>query len=96
MQISVVGMVWYHEKDYPEVKKIMEDSRKLPDTYAQWLKQANQGFQQLTAQGHRVEKVHLDPSTFPVWCGERRLKIDANARMTFANEAVAWKYRNQR
>ncbi|HCB12137.1 MAG TPA: hypothetical protein DEP36_01000 [Gammaproteobacteria bacterium] len=95
MQIRAVGMVWYRQEDYFKIKNIMVDSRKLPNTYVKWLKQANQGFQQLTAQGHLVEKVYLDPNTFPAWCSERGLDVDANARMTFANEFVARKYRNQ-
>lgn len=88
-------MVWYRQEEYLKIKSLMVDSRKLPDTYTQWLKQANQGFQQLAAQGHIVEKVYLDSGTFPGWCAERGLNIDANARMTFANEFVARKYRNQ-
>jgi len=95
MQIRAVGMVWYRQEDYFKVKTLMSDSRKLPDTYAQWLKQANQGFQQLTAEGLLVEKVYLDPDTFPAWCSERGLNVDAHARMTFANEFVGRKYRNQ-
>lgn len=86
-----IGMVWYHQEDYLKIKNIMVDSRNLPDTYAQWLKQANHRFQQLVAQGHSVEKVYLDPSTFSTWCAARGLDVNADARMTFANDFVARK-----
>jgi len=93
-QPHVIGMVWYRQEEYARFRKLFRDGRKLPPTYKQWLKQANKGLEQLTAQGHLVEKVYLDLDTFPDWRRRRGLDIDADARMRFANEAVARKYRN--
>ena len=95
MQITAIGIAWYRQEDYFKIQQIMVDAHKLPDTFARWLKQANQGIQHLTAQGHIVEKVYIDPNTFPAWCADRGLNVDAHARMTFANDSVAGKYRNQ-
>lgn len=95
MQVRATGMAWYRQEDYAKIKKIMIDHRKLPDTYKQWLKKANQGFEHFTAQGHIVEKVYIDPDTFPDWCATRGLNVDANARIRFASEAVARMYSNQ-
>ncbi len=94
-QIRATGIAWYRQEDYAKIKKIMVDHRKLPDTYKKWLKSAKNTLDHLVAQGHLVEKAYIDPDTFPDWCGQRGLDVDAKARMDFANEFVAIKYRNQ-
>lgn len=94
-EIRAFGVAWYRQEDYAKIKKIMVDHRKLPDTYKKWLKSAEQTVNQIGGHGHIVEKVYIDPDTFPAWCRARGLDIDADARMRFANEAVIVKYRNQ-
>ncbi len=50
---------------------------------------------ELKLQNLITNKAYIDPDTFAEWCQSRSLYIDANARMDFANEFVARKYRNQ-
>lgn len=86
-------MAWYKsEEDYERLKSIFSDSSKLPSSYKDWLNSAETGFRELTSKGRTVERVYLDPNTFPDWCRSHNLKIDAQARMEFANEFVARKY----
>lgn len=95
MIVRATGIAWYHRADYAKIKTVMIDARKLPDTYDQWLKQADRVFQRITTDGGIVEKVYIDPDTFPAWCAGRGLNVNADARIVFANEFVAVKYRNQ-
>ena len=68
------------------------DGHKLPLSFDKWLKKAQQGFDDYTRKGHTVEKVYIDPDTFPAWCRERGHEIDARARTEFANDVVGRKY----
>ena len=94
-KVRATGIAWYRQEDYAKIKRIMIDHRKLPDTYKKWSKSANAGVEKLRAEGHIVEKVNIDPETFPSWCIANGMEVDANARMRFASDFVARKYRNQ-
>jgi hypothetical protein len=95
MQIRACGIAWYHKEDYKKILEVMEDSHKLPGTFKQWLDSANNGIKRFSSEGRIVEKVYIDPETFPDWCRARSMNVDANARMRFANEFVGRKYANQ-
>src|SRR5271167_4796826 len=49
-----IGLAWYQERDYPAILEIMEDSNRLPATFASWLAKAEQSEGALTTQGHIV------------------------------------------
>jgi hypothetical protein len=71
------------------------DREKLPATYDRWLRRAGRAEKEFKRQGTIAERVYLDPAEFAGWCVARGLNIEAAARMSFATEAVAGKYRNQ-
>lgn len=71
----------------------MADADVLPPTFEKWFYRAEQLRGRLKKQGMVVEKVEIDPETFPAWCAARGLNVDAEARNAFANEAVAAKHR---
>ena len=86
------GMVWYRRDDWEKLRAIFADSHVLPDTYDQWLQKAEDGYRRFKGGGTIVEKVYIDPETFPDWCRNRGLDIDANARTAFSSEMVRRKY----
>ena len=89
MIIVIMGIAWYKEEDYERLLEIFEDSHKLPPTFDKWLQSAEKGFSNFRARGYRVIKVYIDPDTFPVWCRSTGHKIDAKARIDFANMTAA-------
>lgn len=84
-QISITGMAWYKEHDYSRIRNIFDDGDKFPNTYAKWLDQAQNNFNYLCAKGNTVIKVYIDPDTFPHWCIERGLGINASSRIEFSS-----------
>lgn len=94
IQVRAIGIPWYRREDYPGILRIMADSDKLPPTWTDGNKRAEQALKLHQGNGAVVEKVYLDPNEFTGWCALRGLNIDAQARIRFANEAVARKYRN--
>lgn len=91
-QVKYVGMPWYRRADYEKLLSIFSDNHVLPETFEKWLQKAEDGFDDFTRQGLIVEKVYIDPDTFPAWCRARGLNIDAKARVEFANDFVGRKY----
>lgn len=90
-----VGAYWINEADYPALVKIFTDGDKLPATWAQWLKMAEEMKRGLEAYGHVVLRVTLDPRTFPEWCAAHGLKPDREGRKKFVAEAVFERFGDQ-
>jgi hypothetical protein len=86
-----VGVSWFREEDFASARALFDATDKLPPR-EQWLKAAEKMEQDFLAQGYIVERVYIDPDTFPDWCRERGLRIDRHARARFSGEAVANKY----
>ena len=86
--VRAVGIAWYHRQDYRRILDIMEDADILPASYDEWLKGAEAGERQLKRSGHTVVRAIIDPDEFPAWCRTRSLKIDAEGRVRWANEAA--------
>jgi hypothetical protein len=86
---------WYRREDWDALRALFIDAAKLPATYDQWLRKAEHAEKQFKRQGSLTGRVYLDPIEFSLWCVDRGTDLDAAARMNFASEAVARKYRNQ-
>lgn len=93
--IRATGIAWFRPEDYDRCRQLFSDGHGLNKRYQDWHQAAQGLYERLTRSGHIVEKVYIDPETFPAWCAERGLNVDAQARMRFANEFVYRKYANQ-
>ena len=88
MKISAVGLGWYERDDYPRILQVMADAEKLPRTFDEWQKLAERTERETQAKGVRVVRAVIKSDDFVAWCRERGLKVDAQARMRFGNEAA--------
>jgi hypothetical protein len=93
--IRALGIPWYRREDWNALLALFVDREKLPATYDRWLRRAGRTEKEFKRQGTIADRVYLDPAEFAGWCVARGLNIEAAARMSFATEAVAGKYRNQ-
>lgn len=83
--IMVLGMTWYEEQDFQEIKRLMADGHTLHRTYAEWFHAASIGEKQQIAAGRHVVRAVIKPAEFKQWCQERGLNLDSNARTAFGN-----------
>ena len=83
---TVVGIVWYRQKDYERLKRMFPDGYTLDDTFSDWLKNAQRVSGELTAQGFTVVKAYVDPEICPGWCEARGVPMDRQARSDYARE----------
>lgn len=85
MRVSVIGMTWYLEEDFEEIKRLMTDGHTLHRTYSEWLKAATTGEEQQRRTGITVVRAIIRPTEFKQWCQSQGLNLDSKARMAFAN-----------
>ena len=87
MKTSDIGIPWYRREDYGEVLVVMEDAAHFPRSFETWLRRAKQTLKNLRRAGAVAYEVYIDPKTFPGWCQQRGLNVDARARAEFAKTA---------
>jgi hypothetical protein len=90
-----VGVTWFREEDYPVLLEIFDDADKMPRTWKEWLKRAEQMEERAKAQGYDTQRVYIDPDSFADWCLREGMSADSEARQKFALDTVAAKYANK-
>jgi hypothetical protein len=90
-----VGAYWIEEGDYPQLLKMFVDGNKMPPSWKEWLKMAEEMERGLKAYGHVVMRVHIDPNTFLDWCDAHGTSLDHEGRKRFVAAAVTERYGSQ-
>ena len=90
-----VGVYWIKEENYSAILKIFDDGNKMPRSWEQWLKIAEEMEAGLKAYGHVVMRVDIDPNTFPDWCAAHATKPNGEGRKRFVAAAVTERYGDQ-
>ena len=90
-----VGAYWIKEEDYPALLELFDDGDKLPGTWKEWLKMAEETEQGLKAYGHPVLRVTIDPKTFADWCAAHGMNPGREGRRKFVAAAVFERYGEQ-
>ena len=85
----VVGFAWYRPEQWQRVRDISADADALADSYLEWLQLAEEKIQELRSNGLRVEKVDVHSEELILWCNERGLEINAEARSRYAAERLS-------
>jgi len=90
-----VGVYWIKEEDYLPLLEIFEDGNKMPPTWKEWLKMAEEMERGLKSYGHPVMRVAIDPNTFPDWCTAHGTTPGREGRKRFVAAAVTERYGDQ-
>lgn len=85
---AVIGIGWYTEEQWQALTTVVPDRGELDDSYAQWLAQANQGLQELRAQGFTVVRMQVDVEALVQWCRERGLAADGQTRAAYVSDQL--------
>lgn len=93
--LPAVGAYWIKEEDYPALLDVFTDGNKMPRSWNEWLKMAEEMEQGLKAYGHPVMRVYIDPKTFPAWCSAHDTTPGSQGRRKFIAEAVFERYGDQ-
>ena len=87
-----VGVYWINEEDYPALLRMFDDGNKMPSTWREWLKIAEEMERGLTSYGHVVLRVRIDPDTFSDWCATHDARSSSEGRKKFIAAAVHERY----
>jgi hypothetical protein len=87
-----VGVYWINEEDYPALLRIFDDGSKMPKTWREWLKMAEEMERGLISYGHVVLRVRIDPATFIDWCTANGAKSSGEGRKKLIAAAVHERY----
>jgi hypothetical protein len=87
-----VGVYWINEQDYPALLRIFDDGNKMPSTWREWLKIAEEMERGLISYGHVVLRVRIDPDTFTDWCTTHDARSSSEGRKKFIAAAVHERY----
>jgi hypothetical protein len=92
---GVIGLAWFRKEDYPSLLAIFDDAHEMHETWEEWEESAKKVAERLKTEGRIIERVYIDPDTFPGWCREAGVKITGAARSKFAAQTVAKLHRNR-
>ena len=94
-RLRVIGISWFREEDYAAIRAVSEDGHKIPSKWKDWLKGAEEMEQKAIQSGNTVERINIDPDTFPDWCKKNGVGINREGRQKFIAMTLGPKYRNQ-
>ncbi len=92
LPVRAVGLPWFRKEDYSALRQIFTDRDKMYDTWEEWLASAEKSESNAKAQVHTVERVYIDPATFPAWCDANGTTVDSAGRNKFVATVIAQKY----
>jgi hypothetical protein len=93
--LPAVGVYWIKEDDYPALLTVFDDGNKMPPTWNEWLKMAEEMERGLKAYGHPVMRVRIEPRKFPDWCAAHGTTPGREGRKRFVAAAVTERYGDQ-
>jgi hypothetical protein len=93
--LPVIGVYWIDEGDYSALRNIFDDGNKMPLTWKEWLKMAEEMKRGLESYGHVVMPVRIDPDIFQNWCAIQGVKSSREGRKRFTAAAVKERYGDQ-
>jgi hypothetical protein len=93
--LPAVGVYWINEDDYPALRELFADGSKMPPTWNEWRKMAEEMEHGLKAYGHPVMRVRIDPKTFADWCSAHGTSPGPEGRKKFVAAAVTERYGDQ-
>ena len=93
--LPVIGVYWIDEGDYPALRSIFDDGNKMPLTWKEWLKMAEEMKRGLESYGHVVMRVRIDPDIFQNWCAIHGVRSSREGRKRFTAAAVKERYGDQ-
>jgi hypothetical protein len=88
----VVGVAWYREADWLRGKELFPDADEWHDSYAEWLKSAENLLKHLKRSGVTAEPYVMDIGNFLGWCLVHGRPRDAKARSEYVAERMHLKH----
>jgi uncharacterized protein (DUF924 family) len=84
----VIGVVWYTEYEWALVKAFAEDPEPFENSYAEWLKMAEESFELVKQKIPGAMKVYVSAAELSSWCAVHGVGNSSESRTEFVLEKV--------
>ena len=79
----ILGIAWYDKTQWKKMKNVAVDASALDDSYEDWLKQADEFFNNFSQPGKTLKKVHIKIDELVDWCKRNDYAVNAGSRSKF-------------
>jgi hypothetical protein len=86
--VTKVGVTWYTEEQWLQVKLNSVDPDRFEATYAEWLEMAEKTLKKFLAARVIAEKVLINAEELETWCIAQGKKNNAAARSEYVSEEL--------
>lgn len=88
-QSLVVGLTWYTEESWAQVKATATDPACFEDSFAQWKAMAVAARREFQRSGVRALEYQIDPEEFSLWCVLNNQENNAASRAEYVSERLS-------
>ena len=78
-----MGVPWYTENTWNEMKNICEDKDSFHNNYQEWLAYSDKSIVLLTSQKRPFLRLDIDPISYTWWCKKNSFKMDKISRRAY-------------
>ena len=87
-QSLLIGLTWYTEETWSQVKTTATDPACFEETFAKWKAMAVLARREFQRSGVRAVECQIIPEVFFAWCIQNNLGNNAAARAEFVSETL--------
>ena len=87
-QSMLVGITWYTEETWAQVKECAVDPDRFEDSFQKWEVMANSARRELQRSGVRAVEFQIIPQEFIAWCALNEKVNNAKSRAEFVLEKL--------
>ncbi len=91
-QSLLIGVTWYTEETWAQVKATASDPECFEDSFAKWEAMAVKARREFQRSGVRAIECHIVPEEFFAWCALNSQENNATARGEFVSEKLSAAY----
>lgn len=91
-QSLIVGLTWYTEETWAQVKATATDPDCFEDSFERWRAAASKARSEFQRSGVRAIECLIDPEELSAWCALHGQPNDATSRAEFVSEKLSAAY----
>lgn len=91
---GAMGVPWYTESAWNEMKKIAEDQENFHASFQEWLAYADRSIVLLTNINRPFIRLDIDPVSYSWWCEKNTLNKDKHSRRLYIQYLLENKQKN--
>jgi len=87
-QSLLIGVTWYTEETWAQVKAAATDPERFEDSFAQWEAMAVKARREFQRSGVRAIECQIVPDEFFEWCAQNSQENNSTSRAEFVSDKL--------